>query len=292
MKKVLVIGGNGFLGYYLVNELLNRNYDVTVADIKDDKYFDRINFIKTDISNDRDLNKLFKNKFDFIYNLAGVADLDIAIKNPIKSFELNTMSNLKILDMSLKNGVKHFVYASSAYASSIKGSFYGISKLTSEKIIEEYHKKFKLNYTILRYGSVYSEKNFKNNYIFNLIEKISKNNIIDHHGDGLEIREYIHATDAANMSVNVIENPEYLNQSFILTGIERIKRNELFSMIKEISGKDFKINYLKGELNNHYNISPYSFQPSVAKKLISNPQIDLGQGLLSCIRTVWNNDKN
>jgi len=56
--------------------------------------------------------------------------------------ELNVMGNINVL-MNASNrilDVQLFVYASSAYAMSDKGSFYGISKLTSEKIVEEYFK--------------------------------------------------------------------------------------------------------------------------------------------------------
>ncbi len=292
MNNTLVFGGNGFLGSYVVEELLSRKYNVTVADISSSNVNNSVKFIKVDISSDKDLEKVFSKNFDFVFNLAGLADLDKAIDNPVKSFQLNTISNLKILFGCVSSGVKQFVYASSAYAASKKGSFYGISKLTSEKIIEEFNKKYGLNYTILRYGSVYSDRSFENNYIYNLIEKIYSSDTIDHHGDGSELREYIHAADAANMTVDTIEKKDYKNQSFILTGIEQIRRNDLFQMIKEIIGKDFIVKYSNKKQNNHYSLTPYSFEPSVAKKLISNPQIDLGQGLLSCVRSVWRNKKN
>ena len=75
---------------------------------------------------------------------------------------------LMYLDESVKSGVELFVYASSAYAMNDKGSFYGISKLTSEKIVEEYHKQYNLNYSILRYGSIYAAVDFDNNYLISI----------------------------------------------------------------------------------------------------------------------------
>ena len=222
--------------------------------------------------------------------MAGFANLDDAVLDPFRTFELNVLSTINILDFCKTHKVDQIVYASSAYATSNKGSFYGLSKLTSEKIIEEYHIKFNLNYSILRYGSVYSERKFHNNYIYNLIKKAIKDKIINHKGDGEEVREYIHASDAASRTVDVIQSKEYLNKCMILTGIERIKRKELFNMIKEISGIDIKINFDTNTNTNHYNYSPYSYQPSIAKKMISNPQIDLGQGIYSCVKEVFEND--
>ena len=187
--------------------------------------------------------------------------------------------------------VQDFVYASSAYAMSNKGSFYGISKLASEKIIEEYHEKYDLNFTILRYGSVYSERDYDNNYIYNLVKRAVLENIIDHKGDGKEIREYIHAGDAAKLSVDVIESNKFKNVHVILTGSERMQRFELFNMINEILNDKIEVKYNLNQETNHYKFTPYSFEPSLSRKLTANPHIDMGQGLLECIRAVYKNER-
>ena len=292
MKKVLVFGGFGFLGYYLVKELLHRNYDVSVADINiNDELFPQVSYYKCDIAIQEEVNEVFKSSnFDIVYNLAGFANLDHAIENPLKTMQLNVIGNMHIIEACLANNTPKFIYASSAYAVSNKGSFYGISKLASEKIIEEYNKKNNLTFVILRYGSVYSERAYSNNYIYNLVKGAVLNGTIDHNGDGKEIREYIHAADAAKLSVDVIETSVYDNIHVILTGSERMKRIELFNMIKEILNNSVEVNCNNNGYNNHYRYTPYSFEPSVSKKLIANPHIDMGQGLLECIRAVHKNE--
>ncbi len=293
MKNVLVFGGVGFLGHYLVGELLSRSYNVTIADINlETKYFEQAEYLKCDIYDRENVKNIFSTRqFDIVYNLAGFANLDSAVKNPIKTIELNVLGNMYILECCVQYNISNFVYASSAYAVSNKGSFYGISKLASEKIIEEYHEKFKLPFIILRYGSVYSERNYDNNYIYNLVKEAVLEERINHKGDGKEIREYIHAADAAKLSVDVIESKTYQNIHVILTGTERMMRLELFKMIKEILNDKVEINCKESGYNNHYKFTPYSFQPSVSKKLIANPHIDMGQGLLECIRAVYENEK-
>ena len=114
------------------------------------------------------------------------------------------------------------------------------------------------------------------------------NGRINHKGDGKEIREYIHAADAAKLSVDVIEKDVFNNIHVILTGTERMQRKELFNMIKEILNDKVEVKCLDNEYSNHYKFTPYSFQPSVSKKLIANPHIDMGQGLLECVRAVYN----
>ena len=293
MKNILVFGGFGFLGHYLVNELLNRSYEVTVADIHESEEFDsKITYVKCDITSKENVENVFKNKqFDIVYNLAGFANLDTAIKYPLETIKLNVIGNMHILEGCVKNNISRFVYASSAYAMSNKGSFYGISKLASEKIVEEYLKKYSLPFTILRYGSVYSERSYNNNYIYNLIRSAVLEGEINHNGDGNELREYIHAADASKLSVDVIESEGFKNLHVILTGNERMKRSDLFNMVKEILNDKVEINYKNDGCHNHYNFTPYSFEPSVSKKLSANPHIDMGQGLLECVRSVYKNEK-
>jgi len=293
MKNVLVFGGFGFLGYYLLKELLSRGYDVVVADIKDDIEFqNKVHYINCDILKQDQVATVFKyQNYDVVYNLAGFANLDFSIKDPLKTMHLNIIGNMHILDACVNAKVQDFVYASSAYAMSNKGSFYGISKLASEKIIEEYHEKYDLNFTILRYGSVYSERDYDNNYIYNLVKRAVLENIIDHKGDGKEIREYIHAGDAAKLSVDVIESNKFKNVHVILTGSERMQRFELFNMINEILNDKIEVKYNLNQETNHYKFTPYSFEPSLSRKLTANPHIDMGQGLLECIRAVYKNER-
>ncbi len=289
IKKIVVFGGCGFIGSYVVEEFLNSGYDVIAADLNSSKYIDEKHFIKCDILDIKAVNEVVKGA-SVVYNFAGFANLDDAIANPIKALELNVMGNLNILEACKNHHVKRFVYASSAYAMSDKGSFYGISKLTSEKLTEEYYKKFGLEFTIVRYGSVYGDRDYHNNYIYNLLKKSLKSKEINHSGDGEEIRDYIHVADVAKLSKQLIESDEFINEHIILTGVERMKRKELFDMISEILGGNLKINLNDDGYHNHYKTTPYSFHPTRSKKLVANPYIDMGQGLLDCLKDIEENN--
>lgn len=289
-KRVVVFGGCGFIGSYVVEELLSNKYDVVVADLTPSKYINNKYFLQCDIMDQQRVNELV-NGANIVYNFAGFANLDDAIANPIKAIELNVMGNINILEACKKHKVKRFVYASSAYAMSDKGSFYGISKLTSEKLTEEYYKKFCLEFTIIRYGSVYGERDYHNNYIYNIVKSAMKTGIINHSGDGEEIREYIHAADVAKLAVQVIKSDEFINEHLILTGVERMHRKELFAMINEILGNKLEINLNNDGYHNHYQTTPYSFHPTRSKKLVANPYIDMGQGILECMKDIEQNNE-
>lgn len=289
-KKVVVFGGNGFIGSYVVEELLSKGYDVVSADLNASKYVDDKYFHACDILDAEAVNTLVQGA-KIVYNFAGFANLDDAIANPVKAIELNVIGNMNILEACKKYNVQRFVYASSAYAMSDKGSFYGISKLTSEKLTEEYYKKFGLEFTIVRYGSVYGERDYHNNYIYNLLKQSLQTGEINHSGDGEEIREYIHAADVAKLATQIIESDEFVNEHIILTGVERMQRKELFDMINEILGNKLTINLSDDGYHNHYKSTPYSFHPTRSKKLVANPYIDMGQGLIECLKDLEANNR-
>lgn len=287
MKKVVVFGGSGFLGSYVADELTRRGYDVKIADINKSKYLQSTQkFEKVNVLDIQSISEIIKD-VDIVYNFVAIANLEDAIHDPIGAFSINVMGNLNILEACRQNGkIERFVYASSAYALSTDGSFYGISKHSSEKLTEEYYKRYGLKYTVIRYGSLYGERASHNNYIYNLLESAIKTGILNYKGDGQDLREYIHAADAAKLSVDILEDKQYENEHIILTGIEKLKRIELLTMINEIMQNKLAIRQVSDDNKGHYKITPYTFHPTTAKKLVANPYIDLGQGLLECIQEI------
>ena len=288
MKNVVVFGGSGFLGSYVADELTRRGYSVTIAELTSSKYLQsNQRFVKLDILDIKKIEVILEN-VDVVYNFVAIANLDDAIHDPINAMKINVMGNLNILEACRNNKkIKRFVYASSAYALSSEGSFYGISKQSSEKLTEEYYKRYGLKYTVIRYGSLYGERASHNNYIYNLLKEAIKEGRLEYKGDGQDLREYIHAADAAKLSVDILEDTQYENEHIILTGIEKLKRLDLLTMINEIMQNRLEIKQISNNNMGHYKITPYTFHPTTAKKLVSNPYIDLGQGLLECIQEIY-----
>lgn len=287
MKKIVIFGGSGFLGSYVADEFTRRGYAVTIADITPSPYLQPTqHFAHVNIMEMAEVLDVIQGA-SFVYNFVAIANLDEAIHQPINTFTINVMGNLNILEACRQSEeIERFIYASSAYALSSDGSFYGISKHSSEKLTEEYYKRYGLKYTVIRYGSLYGERASHNNYIYNLLKDALTTRKLEYKGDGEDLREYIHAADAAKLSVDIIEDAQYENEHIILTGIEKLKRLELLTMINEIMNNSLEILQIDDTNMGHYKITPYSFHPSVAKKLVANPYIDLGQGLLECIQTI------
>lgn len=286
MSKIVVFGGSGFLGSYVADELTRRGHDVLVADIKESPYLtEGQEFLQCDIMDPGTVEKAIQGAV-IVFNFAGLTDLDESIGRPKETMEQNVIGNINILEASKNSGLERYVYASSSYAFSDKGSFYGISKLASEKIIEEYAARFQLPYTIIRYGSLYGERADVNNGMYQLLRSALKEKKIVLHSDGEDIREYIHAHDAARLSADIIENGDYVNQHMVLSGFERLRHKDLLQMIQEILEDEVEISFTEEPWEGHYHVTPYSYHPTLARKLVLNSFIELGQGLVSCIKKI------
>lgn len=283
--NILVLGGAGFLGSFVADECTKQGHQVTVFDRIPSPYLQPAQrMMLGDILDRQAVHEAVAEK-DVVYNFAGFADLNAAINNPLPVLEVNILGNANVLDACMTHSVTRFVYASTAYVFSSKGSFYGVSKRCSEKIIEEFSQQFGLNYTIIRYGSVYGPRADEQNRIHKLVKEALVDGKIVFQGDGEEEREYIHVQDAATLSLKILEN-EYCNQHVMLTGVERFKYSQLLNMIKEMLGNELDIEYLGKEYQGHYVYTPYSFTPEPGKKMICNPFIDFGQGLLQTISEI------
>ena len=98
MRKVVVFGGSGFLGSYVVDELIKRGFNVTIADLfKSDHFQDNQAFQEVDILNIKDVISVLKDA-SFVYNFSAIAELDEAKDKPINTFQVNVMGNLNILE--------------------------------------------------------------------------------------------------------------------------------------------------------------------------------------------------
>lgn len=282
MKKVLVIGGSGFLGSHICDKLTKNGYKVFVFDVIHSEYLcDSQEMIVGDIL-DKNLLDDAISKVDYVYHLAAVADIVEAMNNPLRAANCNIISTLNILESCVKHKVKRLIFSSSIYVYSEHGSIYKTTKQSCELFIQDYKRLHGLNYTVLRYGSLYGTRANKFNFVKKIIQEALQTGKITRKGDGSELREYINVIDAADLSVKALDS-EFENEFLMITGNQRSSIKELMNMINEIFGNKLKIRYVKGLYEGHYKLTPYVFKPNIAKKLVPKNYYDLGQGILDCI---------
>lgn len=218
----------------------------------------------------------------YVYNFAGLADINDAMNRPADTVSLNVLGNVHALEAARLAKAERFIFASTVYVYSESGSFYRASKQASERFVETYRERYGLDYTILRYGSLYGRRADERNGIYGLLRQALQSGSIHYAGSGDAMREYIHVTDAAKLSVQVLA-PEYANRHLVLTGQERMQVRNLLRMIAEMLPSGAKCSFGEQSADGHYVMTPYAFHPKIGHKLVANDYVDLGQGLLDCL---------
>jgi UDP-glucose 4-epimerase len=282
--KILITGGSGYLGNHLVETLINQGYEVKVFDTQPPKFnHPNLQFIQGDINNSEKLVKACSN-INTVYHFAALADLDKAKDNPLDTMNINVMGTLNLLEASKKQKVNKIIFSSSIYVHSRTGGFYRVSKHSCELLLQEYYNRFGLNYTILRFGTLYGPGADNSNSVYNYLNELYHKNELNCIGDGQEVREYIDVRDAAEISLKAIKD-KYNCETLIITGNHRIRLKDLLEMIREISGSNINIKYGEGKPS-HYKYSPYSYAPQAGKKLTLEYYRDLGQGLVEVFNEI------
>lgn len=199
------------------------------------------------------------------------------------------MGTTKVLEASVRANVDRVVYASTMYVYSPYGSFYRASKQSAETIIEAYNEAFDLDFTILRYGSLYGPRAQEWNGLKRYVSQLVKYGKLDYWGSGNERREYIHAIDAARLSVDILD-PIHANRAITVTGQQVLKSDEMIDLLFEIMGKERVVNYIvRDDHHGHYTSTPYRYTPKQARKLVPDEFIDLGEGILELVEELYRN---
>ncbi|MDY6917844.1 MAG: NAD(P)-dependent oxidoreductase [Chloroflexota bacterium] len=285
--KAIVFGGSGFIGSHVADCLTEAGYQVAIFDLEPSPYL--LPGQEMILGNILDEAAVLDavNGCDYVYHLAGIADLDDATTKPLDTVQQNVMGTTVILEAAWRSRVKRFVYASTIYVYSDKGGFYRCSKQAAELYIEEYNKRFGLDYTVVRYGTIYGPRADSRNSVYRYLKQAIESGSIICPGSGDEMREYIHVKDVARLSVDILAD-EYRNQYVIMSGHQAIRFKDLLYMIREILANQVEIEFKGGELDAaHYNITPYSFVPRIGHKLVTHYYVDMGQGLLECISEIY-----
>jgi UDP-glucose 4-epimerase len=280
MDKATVIGGSGFLGSHVADELTARGFAVTVFDREPSPW------IKTDqqmiVGDMLNLEELTSACDDarYVYHFAGIADIAEARASPYRAVKANIMGVTTALEVARSVMADRFVFASTMYVYSVAGSIYRASKQAAEIIIEAYGDSFGLNYTLLRYGSLYGPRAQDWNGLRGYVRQIIEEGRLSYSGTGAERREYIHVCDAARLSVDVLGD-QHSNQAITVTGTQVLNSRDLVDMIFEIVGKKSDVVFSESDGSTaHYRVTPYRYSPRQAKKLVPSEFIDLGQGIL------------
>lgn len=226
MKKnrAVVIGGAGFIGSYIVRELLSQKYNVVVIDNLSSGSKERLpegtEIIVQDI---RDYDGLLTgiNEGDIIFYLAALVSVPLSLEKPYEAHEINIRGMYNVFEVARVKKASGVIFSSSAavYGNhegmvteetrTIPETPYGLHKLMGEQMATLYTKCFSLPTVCLRYFNVYGKGHHETGSYAPVIAKFlhQKRNSspITITGDGLQTRDFVHVRDVAHANVLAIQ---------------------------------------------------------------------------------------
>ncbi len=247
-KKILIIGGTGFIGYHLARKCLKKGWKVTSISSnrpKKIRYLNKVNYIICDITNKSQLKKKIKQSFDYIVNLGGYVDHSNkkktykshyeGCKNLTKIFLKNPPSSFVQIGSSLEYGDKNSPQKEKIKCNfkSIK-SVYGKAKLLSSLHVINLFKKNNFPSTVLRLYQVYGPKQEINRFLPITIEGCLKNKKFPC-SQGNQLRDFTYVDDVAAAIIKSIKSKNARGQIFNIGSGKPRKIKNVIERVKKIS---------------------------------------------------------
>lgn len=265
----LVTGCAGFIGSYVTEALLAQGKAVVGIDNFCDFYNPQIkrqnianalqnkHFVlkKTDIRNKENLQQIFKEyRPKLVIHLAAMAGVRPSIEQPELYNEVNITGTLNILEAMKAFEVNKLVFASSSsvYGNNKKVPFaetdnvdkaispYASTKKAAEVIAHTYHYLYGIDMMLLRFFTVYGERQRPDLAIHKFTKMISEGNPIPFYGDGTSRRDYTYIEDIVNgvlMSLNYVENHENIYEILNIGESRTISLKEMVETIEKALNK-------------------------------------------------------
>jgi UDP-glucose 4-epimerase len=229
-STILVTGGAGFIGSYVIEDLLKHKPKkiIIIDNLMRGSLRNMENFIDNPIVefNDgdiRDLNLLESkiSECDYVFHMAALR-INSCAANPDNGFDVMVKSTFDIVKLCSKYSIKKVIYSSTASVYGLaqnfptpetdnpydNQTFYGAAKLWGEQILRNWHFMYKLDYVALRYFNVYGPRmDTDGKYTEVMIKwldciKDNVNPLI--YGDGLTSMDFVYVKDVAKANVNAL----------------------------------------------------------------------------------------
>ncbi len=251
--KILITGGCGFKGSYLIPFLLEKGHQIISVDTQ---WFgnylpkhENLENLNIDI---RDIDKINLNGVDAIIHLANIANDPAVELNPNLSWEVNVLAGQQLIDKALRNNISHFIFASSGSVYGVKEepnvtedlelvpiSVYNKTKMVAERVFLSYQDKMQVH--CIRPATVcgFSPRMRLDVSVNMFTYQALKNKKMTVFG-GDQTRPNIHIKDIANVYEHFLENPS-IESGCYNAGFENITIRKIAEMVSEVVPSDIEI---------------------------------------------------
>ena len=301
--KCIVTGGAGFIGSNLVERLVNLKHKVVVIDDLStgrianlENVKKKISFKNHDLSKDiKKLKKFFKN-VDWVFHLAGKADIVPSINNPSLYFDTNVKGTLNLLEILRKEKIKKFIYSASASCYGIPKEYptnenskikleypYALTKYLGEELVLHWYKVYNMPNVSIRLFNVYGQRSRTTGAygaVFGvfLAQKLAKKPLTIV-GNGKQTRDFVHVNDVVNALISAAKRGKKGEVYNIGSGDE----TNINKIAKIVGGKKIKIPKRPGEP-----ARSLASIKKIKKHLKWKPIVKIEDGVKMLIKTIHN----
>lgn len=270
--RILILGGQGFIGQNLCKKLLSEGHEVTVLEkqVNFSRIIPNVKYVEGDFLDKSTYEEYLKDK-DVVYHMISTTNANNSNNDMKKDVKENVIGTLDLLDGCVENGVKKVVFISSGGTvygvpeeTPIKETHptnpicsYGITKLTIEKYLSLYHHLHGLDYSVIRLANPYGpyHQNLMQGLINVILNKAINDDTLEVWGDGQVRRDYIYiddAVEAISRAKDVDTTEKVLNvgsgQSHsicdIISEVEKIVGKSINTEFKPSRNQDVPVNVL------------------------------------------------
>jgi UDP-glucose 4-epimerase len=270
-SRILVIGGAGFVGSHIVDQLLDEPVrEVIVLDnlvrgtrvnLSSAATDDRVSIVEGSIL-DTDLLGELMSGTDYVFHLAALW-LYECVHEPRAAVEVNIVGTFNVIEAAQAAGVKKVAYSSSAsvYGDAIETPMteqhpfynrttYGATKIAGEQLFRAFNEQHGLDYVGLRYMNVYGPRmDYKGTYvsvIMKVLDKIEAGEAPQIFGDGSQAYDFVHVSDVARANILALKSDATDVNLNIGTGV-RTTIKELVDALLQVTGSNLEPEYLPQE---------------------------------------------
>jgi UDP-glucose 4-epimerase len=266
-KTIFITGGAGFIGSTILGQLVDRNqvvvYDNLARNSLKDRSFQNhpnLKLINGDVLDFESLSKAMENS-NIIVHCAAIAGIDTVIKSPVNTMRVNMIGSANVLEaasrlphcdrvvcFSTSEVFGQYAFRSTETDNTVMGKVgearwtYAVSKLAEEHLAISYHKEMGLPTSVVRPFNIYGPGQVGEGAMSIFIQRALRNELIEIHGDGTQIRAWCYVDDMVEGTLRCMEHPKAIGESFNIGNQEAVVTiYGLAKLVRQVLGSKSEI---------------------------------------------------